>query len=213
MADPQMTPIFHFTHLDNLPTILECGGLCCKNRSQREGRKYVNCAHQSIQDQRARKDVQCAPFGVLHDYVPFYFGPRSPMMFAISKNNVPAYTGGQAPLIYLCSVAEVVATKPLPFVFTDGHPITQGLSDFYNDLRWLNKIDWQVVKGKWWNQTESDPDRPRRRMAEFLVHDMLPWSMVYFIGTFDQATADEVTRRIQNQTWLPKVEVKRDWYY
>ena len=30
----------------------------------------------------------------------------------------------------------------------------------------------------YWNSIPSDPDRPRRRQAEFLVHGYAPWSSV-----------------------------------
>ena len=37
----------------------------------------------------------------LHDYVPFHFSARSPMMYRISCWNLPEYSDGQRPLVYL----------------------------------------------------------------------------------------------------------------
>ena len=55
----------------------------------------------------ARKSVQVplAPYGCVADYVPFYFAPRSPMLYKLHKGGVPNYTGGQDPLVYLVSSA------------------------------------------------------------------------------------------------------------
>jgi hypothetical protein len=34
----------------------------------------------------------------------------------------------------------------------------------------------------YWNDTPDDPDRKRRRQAEFLVHGALPWDSVEFLA-------------------------------
>ena len=61
------------------------------------------------------------------DYVPFYFAPRSPMVFKLAKGGVPTYTDGQDPLIYLMSTVEAVVQAGLRYLFSDeprrrGHP-------------------------------------------------------------------------------------------
>jgi hypothetical protein len=54
------------------------------------------------------------------DYVPFYFAPRSPMLYKLHKGGVPNYTNGQDPLVYLVSSAEAVAAGGASFVFSGG---------------------------------------------------------------------------------------------
>jgi hypothetical protein len=54
------------------------------------------------------------------DYVPFYFAPRSPMLYKLHKGGVPNYTNGQDPLVYLVSSAEAVAASGASFVFSGG---------------------------------------------------------------------------------------------
>jgi hypothetical protein len=53
---------------------------------------YHNIAYQGAQGKRATKLVARPPMGVIHDYVPFYFAPRSPMLFTIDKG-CPASAG------------------------------------------------------------------------------------------------------------------------
>ncbi len=67
---------------------------------------YTSIAHQNIQDRRAYTQVPCGPRGWLHDYVPFYFGVRSPMLFTISRGNVEGYDRDQEDVIYLVSTAQ-----------------------------------------------------------------------------------------------------------
>jgi hypothetical protein len=45
-----------------------------------------------------------------------------------------------------------------------------GLTDFYDDLNDLKEVDWNVMTLRIWKDTNDDPDRKRRRQAEFLVY-------------------------------------------
>jgi hypothetical protein len=110
-------PIFHITHVDNLPAILQSKGLWCFNALQSHSVYYSNIAYAGIQDQRAGITVPCGPGGNLHDYVPFYFAPRSPMLYAIKMGNVPGHQGGQTPIIYRVSSIQAVNSSHSRFVF------------------------------------------------------------------------------------------------
>lgn len=121
------------THVSNLPSVLQLGGLCCDNRRNRDGIVCKGIAYQHIKDRRARKRVPLGQGGTLADYVPFYFGPRSPMLYTINKGNVPGYSDGQSPVLHLVSSVEEIVEAGLPFVFTDGHA-EMGYSDFFDDL-------------------------------------------------------------------------------
>ena len=68
------------THVTNLPAIIQSGGLIATAILRASGAAYANIAYTSIQEQRAAKPVPCSAGGSLHDYVPFYFAPRSPML-------------------------------------------------------------------------------------------------------------------------------------
>jgi ssDNA thymidine ADP-ribosyltransferase, DarT len=165
-----LTHIYHITHLRNLQSIIDAGGLMAKNRLDRQQINYADIAHQSIQDRRSTVQVPCGAKGVLHDYVPFYFAPRSPMLYTIKMGNVAGYQEGQNPVIYFVCEAETISSMGIEFAFTDGHAI-MSYSSFYNDLNALDDaIDWNVMKTNYWADTEEDGDRKRRRQAEFLVH-------------------------------------------
>jgi hypothetical protein len=166
-------PIYHITHLDNLAAIIQQGGLLSNTRLQASHQNYRDISYSNIQDRRATKTVPCANQGVLHDYVPFYFAPRSPMLYTIHKGNVPNYQGGQAAILHLVTTVETIAASALVFTFTDGHA-AMAYADFYTDLDALEIIDWEVMQSKYWYDTDDDPNRKYRRQAEFLVHHSFP---------------------------------------
>lgn len=207
-----MTPIYHITHMRNLPLILEHGGLLCHTAHAELNLSHVNIAHQTIQDRRATTPVPLAPYGTLHDYVPFYFAPRSPMLFAINKGRVEGYAEGQTPILHLVLSAERIAQEKLPFVFTDGHAI-MAFSSFYNDLNKLDQIDWDLMQSRYWHDTFEDNDRLRRRNAEFLVHRFAPWAFIQEIGVSNKTIAARVERQIAEQSHRPLVKLRGEWYY
>lgn len=77
-----MTDIYHITHISNLPSIIQHGGLYCDNLIPQRNLHPQGIAHQHIKERRARRIVNVAAGGTLADYVPFYFAPRSPMLYA-----------------------------------------------------------------------------------------------------------------------------------
>lgn len=213
MGRPEPTPIYHFTHAKNLRGILEVERLHCKARLP-SGSQVVDTSHHSVQEKRRAKQVRCEPGGILHDYVPFYFAPRSPMMFVISKGGVEERSSDTKSLIYLVSSVQRVQEMGLKFAFSDGHP-TKAFTRFYNDVAYMDRVDWKVMKMRRWNDTDEDPDRSRRRQAEFLVHETFPWEAVEFLAVKNA----EMKRRLDaflSENWSDRVkyvEVHADWYF
>ncbi len=211
-SPPTPTPIFHITHVDNLPTILSLGGLISCAMMNVQATSCRSIAHESIQDKRARTVVPCGLRGTLHDYIPFYFAPRSPMLYTISRGNVANGTGGQQRVVHLVSTAQAVYTPTCPVVFTDGHAI-MALSQFFDNLADLDKIDWPLMSAEYWNDTQEDPDRKRRRQAEYLIHQQMSWNLISEIGVFDRHIKAEVQTILKNSVHQPPVTVWRRWYY
>ena len=72
---------------------------------------YRACLDLEVQGARAAVQIPCGPQGVIHDYVPFYFGYLSPMMLKLKTGQVADYADGQEPQIYLVSTAQSVEAK------------------------------------------------------------------------------------------------------
>jgi ssDNA thymidine ADP-ribosyltransferase, DarT len=134
------------------------------------------------------------------------------MLFTIHKGNVEQYKGGQTPILHLVSSSSAVRNAQLPFTFTEGHA-EMGYSDFFSDLDDLDKIDWGVMRAVYWNDTDEDGDRKRKRQAEFLIHQFFPWNLIERIGVVDNDTRQAVEAILANREHRPTVTVRRDWYY
>ncbi len=135
------------------------------------------------------------------------------MMLKISSGGVPTYSGGQRPLIYFVTSVERVAEAGLTWVYSDGN-CAKVVTNFYTDLDGLDEnVDWAVMKLRIWKDTAEDGDRMRRRMAEFLVHEELPLSLLVGIGTYNDEIGQEVRRQFEEHGRVTHVATKRDWYY
>jgi len=173
---------------------------------------YVSIAHQHIKERRAQKQVPCAAGGMLADYVPFYFAPRSPMLYVINKGGVEGYTGGQRPIVHLVSSAEAVLAAGLSFAFSDGHA-EMDISRFFTDLRDLTEIDWNIMQATIWRDTLQDGDRKRRRQAEFLAHQFFPLALVDKIGAYNLKVAQQVMALFAAGPHKPTIITEPTWYY
>jgi hypothetical protein len=214
-----MTPIYHITHIKNLPAILREDGLLCDAEAERRGLCAQSIAYNSIKERRKRRRVETlhgqpvAAGGVVADYVPFYFCNRSPMLGAIHKGSVPGYQGGQRDVVYLDTHAEQATALP-NWCFTDGHAV-EAPTEFFSDLQHLNRVDWKAVQtwrwgGKW---RLADPDITRRKQAEFLVHGQFPWMLFQSIGVLDATMAAQVRAALADAAHKPRVTIEPNWYY
>jgi hypothetical protein len=207
-----LAQIFHITAVQNLPSIIAAGGLHCDAVAAAHKLNKISVAHDHIKARRASKRVLVPPGGTLADYVPFYFAPRSPMLYAIHRNNVAGYDQGQEPIVHLVSSVDAVVAGGQSYVFTDGHAVIE-MSGVFCELADLNRIDWQIMQAKYWNDTYQDGDRKRRRQAEFLVHRSFPWQLIAEIGVMTPRAAECVSRVLDAATHRPTVTVHPDWYY
>jgi hypothetical protein len=178
---PQRALIYHFTHLDNLPSILAEGQLVCDAQmQQRPG--FTEVGDLSIKERRRSREIPTGPGGTVADYVPFYFAARSPMMFRIYYDCRDSATGrypeGVDPLVYLVSSVDAITGAGLHWVASDGNS-SMGPTRFTTDLATMaGFIDWPLMEEQYWKNTQDDGDRVRRRSAEFLVHGAAPVSAV-----------------------------------
>ena len=209
---PNPAPIYHITPIENLRRILEAGELRAKEALDREDTGYANIAHRTIQDRRAHTPVPCGPGGWLHDYVPFYFGPRSPMLYTISRGNVEGFAGGQQPIVHLVSTVQSVQAAGLEYVFTDGHGI-MAFTEFYDDPAQLDEMDWPLMNSRYWFDTDDDLDCKRRRQAEFLIHRRFPVRLIHRIGVIDQHRKTETEVLLAEFGPAIPVAAETAWYY
>lgn len=214
MPIPNPTPIYRILHIDNLEIFLQRRGLFAPNFEPDDGLEYRTIHNTDIQRQRQTLCLNYGPCGVVHDYIPFYFGYLSPMMLQLKTGQVPGYNEGQEPLIYLVSTVQSVGEAGVEFVFSDGHGIA-AFTDWYDDLADLDKVDWDMVYQRYWSDNVNDMDRQRRKQAEFLIHEFCDWKLICEIGVIN----DTLKRRVEMiMSSFPAklhktVRVQPQWYY
>jgi len=211
--NPARHPIVHFTHVRNLPGILAAGYLQADSMVERRSSLLVEAADLGIKASRRTVAILLAPFGCVADYVPFYFAARSPMLYKIAKGGLPNYTEGQDPLVYLVSTVETVAEAGLRCLFSDGN-CAATVTQIFDDLSRLDAVvDWPLMRARMWNNTAEDPDRMRRRMAEFLVHERLPSGCLVEMVVRTQGTKQRVEAILAAHGVTLPLRVRDDWYF
>ncbi|MER7004640.1 DUF4433 domain-containing protein [Dactylosporangium sp. NPDC000555] len=212
MVSPEPVWIMHFTHVSHL-TAIAAAGLLSDSAAQGASSFKVEVGNTGIKEQRRRRVVPVAPGGVVADYAPFYFAPRSPMMFAIFKGRVPTYQGTCDELVYLVSKVQRMIDLGLTTVFTDRNAALQ-VARFSTDVSELaSMIDWPLMRATYWNNTEAEPDRRERRMAECLVHGGVPWSAFSAVVTRNEACAQQATAALTAAGATTHVYVRPTWYF
>lgn len=208
--------LFHFTHVDNLPTILTTGALISDRLAQR--RTTTDVGDQDVKAARRACVVPVGPGGCVDEYVPFYFAARSPMMFRIACDHRDGvggrYPDGDHPLVYLVTSVERVVAAGLPWVASDGNCASAVTTYVDSRLDLDGHVDWNVMALQIWRDTPEDPDRRRRRAAEFLVHERLPVDLLLGCATQSEDMADTVRGLLTDAGHGGMhLRVRPDWYY
>jgi hypothetical protein len=214
MPDPATNPkIYHITHVENLGQIIADGYLFSDAVIDGRGGPQATIGMSSIKQRRLSLPVKCHPGDHVGEYVPFYFCPRSVMLYLIYQANHPeiTYRGGQGPIVHL--EADLNATvgwanqNNVRWAFSlsnAGAVYTQ----FRSDLAQLTDIDWDSVAANDWRA----PETKEGKQAEFLVKERFPWSLVLRIGVRSPAIQSRV-RAIVGSASEPTIEIRPEWYY
>ena len=224
MSRPVPTRIFHITPITNLAKICAAGEICSKNLLATRGEGHDSIAHTTIQTRRATKVVACPPGGVVHDYVPFYYAPRSPMLFVVNNGKVQGCNWRQEDIVHIESSAESIAIAGAPFVI---YPVSAALDysvECFNAIDDLERIDWPLffeapqLDGfcKYYNSKPGTPRYERRsdtRMAEFLVHEKFSLSLATRVGVINESTRNEVAGILSAHGVELSVESRPNWYF
>lgn len=69
------------------------------------------------------------------------------------------------------------------------------------------------MQERYWNDTPEDPDRKRRRQAEFLVYSRVEWPAMIGFGVIDSRVEARVNAILAEHDVTALVRVRRQWYY
>ena len=211
--DPAQIRLYHITHIDNLASIISSRALLSLHQMEQAGIQPRSIAYSHLQERRDAITIPIAPGGDLHDYVPWSFAARSPMLYTAWRGAL-GNDVRQSDIVHLVSDVRKVRELQLPFIFTDGHPLSSELTTFFDRIDALpSTLDWDVLCAHVWRNTEEDADRKRRRQAEFLIHGAVPWSLVKGIAVQSESMRDRAASLLGMSTHQPKVALLPEWYY
>ena len=144
--------------------------------------------------------------------MPFYFCPRSVMLFVIYRANHESltYHGGQGSIIHLeADLRSTVAwaeEQERRWAFTSSNAGSNYFDD-YCDLDRLDEIDWDAVAAQYWSECRDE------KQAEFLIEGRFPWTLVTRIGVRSQQVYQQTMSALAGAENRPRVQIKPGWYY
>ncbi|AFL83243.1 hypothetical protein Belba_0586 [Belliella baltica DSM 15883] len=195
---PNIVRLFRIVHINNVEYLLT-HGMYTRNHIQADP-NYINIGDRGLITQRNEYPVGITPpNGVLGEYIPFYFGPLSPMLLNIKTGYRGITQRPQGEIIYIVCRLNNVVENCREWCFTDGHAKDQMVTEFYNDLNDINKIHWDVVNLRYWYPVEEFIDRQVRKQAEFLVKHHVPVSCISGIVVLNEARktfVEEIVTRL-----------------
>jgi hypothetical protein len=215
MPAPKRPKIYHITHVDNLPAIIGAGKLVSDARMIVQGGPSKAIGMSNIKTRRLNEhQVTCHAGDYVGEYVPFYFCPRSIMLYQLHCANHPdlSYKGGQSPIVHLeadlHAVVDWATEKKRRWAFSLSSAATK-YTEFRDDLDDLDQINWTAVNAHYW----TAPDVKEGKQAEFLLYRSFPWKLVERIGVHTRATGNKATSAVAAAAHRPTVQIIPDWYY
>ena len=149
MPVPDAPKIYHIVHVDRLPSVIGDGYLWCDAEVSRYSIGGTTIGMNHIKQRRLARYLRSHPGLHVGDCVPFYFCPRSVMLYVIYRRVDPelSYRGGQDPIIHLeadlAQTIEWADDAGLRWAFTDSNAATSYSRDWCNRER-LEQIDWNA---------------------------------------------------------------------
>jgi len=209
---PAQPKIYHIAHVDRLASIVADGFLWCDAQIVRRALPGTTIGMTTIKQRRLHElTLDSHPGLHVGDCVPFYFCPRSVMLFLIHRGSHElAYQDGQAPILHfeadLHAAIAWARTRPLRWAFTLSNAGAYLFED-RNDLAQLDEIDWTAVQARDWRACKEG------KQAEFLLEYQFPWDLIERIGVQSTHVYGQVVNTLPAHGHRPKVEIRPQWYY
>jgi hypothetical protein len=191
--------LYHITKIENLPGILNRGLICHNNIHH-----YADISNPEIQNRRHAKRIPQDPSLTIHDCVPLFFAPLSPMLSARRE---------QEPIIIYLHIDPAALFLP-GTIFTDGNASSNS-TVFYQRLDFLSNLDWNILRANFWGDPnpEVHQENKRKRSAEVLVPGRIPVSFIRTITTYNREMRQRVIGILESSGLNIVVRENPDFYF
>lgn len=212
MSVPIRPKIYHIVHVDRLASIIADGNLWCDAEIAKRAPSGTGIGMNKIKERRLNKTL--ASHSNLHvgECVPFYFCPRSIMLYVIYQANHSElnYRDGQEPIIHLQAdlfkTVNWAKNNNKRWAFTLSNAGTSYFED-RADLQQLNEINWEAVNAENWKLHKEG------KQAEFLLEHCFSWHFVECIGVCNNKIYQQVKSILSGSKHHKILQIKPDWYY
>lgn len=181
--------------MDRLPSIVADGFLWCDAEVVRREPVGTTIGMSNIKQRRLELHLSSHPNLRVGDCVPFYFCPRSIMLYLIHQGNHPdlGYRDGQEPILHfeadLYTVVAWANAHSVRWAFTSSNAGTYFFEDS-SDLARLGEINWTAVQARYWKEHKEG------KQAEFLLEHRFPWHLIERIGIYSPVVHRQVRQVI-----------------
>lgn len=203
--DPEQVLIYHITDVANLPGIIAENALLSDAVMAKRNPEIIG--HDHIKRRRLRDiPVRCCDWRYVGEFVPFYFCPRSPMLFAINKGATGRSEGCQKSIVHLVGTMAAGISTGKAWAVSSGNAGAFHTT-FAAKLEALDTLDWEAIRATQWE------GKQHQKSAEFLIAESFPWTAIHLIGCQNSTTEDKVRSLLANAAHKPTVEIRKNWYY
>lgn len=98
------------------------------------------------------------------------------------------------------------------FVFTNLHALV-ACAEFFNDVSALDIIDWDLLRARDFQRSDTDPGKAERYQAEALAHRHVPMEAVLGVACYSETSKTRVLKMLKEAGVELKVIVKSDWFF
>ncbi|MCI5123210.1 MAG: DUF4433 domain-containing protein [Candidatus Electrothrix sp. AR5] len=219
MTVPVQPKVYHIVHVNRLQSIIADGCLWCDAELARRTSSGTVIGMNKIKSRRLH-DLTLTSYPQLQvgDCVPFYFCPRSVMLYMIYRGNDSelTYRGGQGPIIHFEADLRASVTWAQKLQKKWAFTLSNAGSYFFEDrcrLEQLNEINWDAVQADRWSGNGVESSVKEGKQAEFLMEYSFPWQLVERIGVYSRPVYQQTVNVLPNKGHRPRIELRPEWYY
>jgi len=201
---------YRMMHIDMIPYTLKCGFV--NKMSNNACPTYIQIGDPTLINSRSEFTVPGTALS-LDDFIPFYFGPRSPMLYVIQHGNQNVVKRKPSEIVYCVIMIDDVIRNNLSGYFTDGHA-RNAFTRFYPNSQLVNLskiVSYDDVYSKDWGLTaDNTGETKRRKSAELLLEDEVPPQYIRYFVVYDE---DAKRKLIGFGVKADIIYVRPDFYY
>lgn len=205
--DLHRVELYHITDIDNLASIINSGRLVSDVGLRQSGLIASNIGDNNIKARRMTAyRVPCVDNRFVGEFVPFYYCPRSPMLFTVNMGRTGKPPGCQTGIVHLVTTVAKALELNQRWAISDMNA-GAALAEFSSDIATLDTLDWTAIRATYWSHCVTT------KAAEFLVKDHFAWTSINTIACCNAAAAARVRAILSGNPHQPAVTVEPYWYY